>query len=764
MRKLLATLALLAGMVWTQPENLFVTPTGAGSANGSSWSNAFAGFSGITWGSGAGQLGAGDTLWIAGSATAYGGFTVGAAGTAGNPITLKRATTNDTAATSSPGWQASFDSTVTTSSTALQAIIVTSDNITFDGQRTNGWRVLGQRPWDGVSGDNTEQCSMFRIIANNIYLANIEAVGPGRQQQWYAGYHVGLTASGKKQNITLYRCDYHDGTQGLFAAYTDYITLDGCNFYRNFASGGLHNNEMYTDTCAQFVCKNSQLYNFSAVGLYFTPFNPGTDYLWIYNNIFGPSPAGSSGVGIIFDPNTAAATVGPHVYINCNDFSQLDGAGIRTVARFSGPAVSGGQIYDNIFFNGGQISTGTSPFSHDYNWFTTADAYTAIEPHAIIGGAVNPFQNVGARDFRIVANIGSTYPRQKGTNLGSLYQLDRAGNSRGTNSVWDIGALAYITAGQPTTPSNVSPANGATSVSLTPTLAASAYANPSGSAFGSSIWYIYPASSTNIVWQSGILGPVTNATVPSLTLNYSTTYRWAVQYADINGLFSSQSILTSFTTTNAPTPTTYVLNLTSSTPSSGALITVTPTDNNGQGSGSTAFTRTYNSGSVVGLTAAASAGGNNFQKWQKDGSDVTTNQVTSVTMDAAHTMTAVYVATPPPTTFTLTVNSSNPSSGATVSVSPLDQTGQGAGVTSFTRSYVSGTNVVLTAAATAGGNVFSKWQRDGSDVTTNLVTTTTMSAAHTNTAVYVSAPPPATNILIFSGAGTITLQGQWKSQ
>jgi len=52
----------------------------------------------------------------------------------------------------------------------------------------------------------------------------------------------------------------------------------------------------------------------------------------------------------------------------------------------------------------------------------------------------------------------------------------------------------------------------------------------------------------------------------------------------------------------------------------------------------------------VSLTALATASGNNFQKWLKDGADFANNTVTnvSVTMDANHTMTAVYV-TPAPT-------------------------------------------------------------------------------------------------------------------
>ena len=78
----------------------------------------------------------------------------------------------------------------------------------------------------------------------------------------------------------------------------------------------------------------------------------------------------------------------------------------------------------------------------------------------------------------------------------------------------------------------------------------------------------------------------------------------------------------------------------SSNPASGVSITVSPNDNSSQGNGTTQFTRTYNNNTVVSLTALATASGNNFQKWLKDGADFANNNVlnVSVTMDANHTI------------------------------------------------------------------------------------------------------------------------------
>jgi VCBS repeat-containing protein len=80
------------------------------------------------------------------------------------------------------------------------------------------------------------------------------------------------------------------------------------------------------------------------------------------------------------------------------------------------------------------------------------------------------------------------------------------------------------------------------------------------------------------------------------------------------------------------------------TPATGISITAAPNDLNGNGSGSTQFTRSYTNGASVSLTAPATAGANNFVKWQKNGVDYSTSATTSVSMTSNLTMTAVYAA------------------------------------------------------------------------------------------------------------------------
>ena len=111
--------------------------------------------------------------------------------------------------------------------------------------------------------------------------------------------------------------------------------------------------------------------------------------------------------------------------------------------------------------------------------------------------------------------------------------------------------------------------------------------------------------------------------------------------------------------------------------------------------------------------------------------------LSSLTMSANHTVTAVYGVAPPPIR-SLTITSVNPSSGITVSANPSDNSGKTSGSTPFTLNYTNNTFVQLTAPATSGGNAFQKWQEDGANLSVNLTASLIVDTNHTLTAVYAS--------------------------
>ena len=100
-----------------------------------------------------------------------------------------------------------------------------------------------------------------------------------------------------------------------------------------------------------------------------------------------------------------------------------------------------------------------------------------------------------------------------------------------------------------------------------------------------------------------------------------------------------------------PPPTTYTLTVNSVNPATGVGMTVTPADNNSATNGSTSFTRTYNSGAAVTVTAPATAGNNTFTSWA--GCTTAATVTCHVTVSANTTITATFAA--PKTTPTVTV-------------------------------------------------------------------------------------------------------------
>ena len=258
------------------------------------------------------------------------------------------------------------------------------------------------------------------------------------------------------------------------------------------------------------------------------------------------------------------------------------------------------------------------------------------------------------------------------------------------------------------------------------------------SAFDTFLYLLKPDGSVLVIDDDG--GGGTNSRIPAgsglLTLHATGNYTIFA-----NSFAAGATGPYSLTFAGTAPPVLETLTVASSNPASGVNITVTPSDVNGIANGATQFTRTYVQNTGVTLFAPGTAGGNNFQKWQRDGVDLTTSLAANVVMDTNHTMTAIYV---PPVTFVLTVASSNPDSGVTVSVTPNDNGGLGNGTTPFTRTYNQNANVNLNAPASGGVSTFWKWKLDGVDYAQSQFATITMNANHTATAIYVSPMPTPT--------------------
>jgi uncharacterized delta-60 repeat protein len=196
---------------------------------------------------------------------------------------------------------------------------------------------------------------------------------------------------------------------------------------------------------------------------------------------------------------------------------------------------------------------------------------------------------------------------------------------------------------------------------------------------------------------------------------------------------------------NVTISTTRTLTVNSSNPSSGVSITISPNDNNGQGSGTTPFTRIYNNGTSVTLTAPSTAGGNTFSSWT--GCNSTSGTTCYVTMDANKTVTANYSTV----TYTLSVLKSGSGSG-TVTSNP---SGINCG-TDCTESYPANTTVTLTATPSSG-STFGSWGDDCSGCGTNATCQIIMNSDKTCSAVFNTSAGQYTLTVTKSGTGSGTV-------
>ena len=181
----------------------------------------------------------------------------------------------------------------------------------------------------------------------------------------------------------------------------------------------------------------------------------------------------------------------------------------------------------------------------------------------------------------------------------------------------------------------------------------------------------------------------------------------------------------------------FALTVNSTNPSSGVPITASPADNNGASSGSTSFVLDYTTGTIITLTAPATASGNSFQSWS--GCNFTAGFQCIIQVNSNASVTVNY-ATPPPTA-TLTIASTNPASGVVISASPADNNSHSSATTPGSLVYNVSTAVTLTAPATASGNNFNNWT--GCTSSSGLTCNVTVSTNATITANYTPAPTTA---------------------
>ena len=255
---------------------------------------------------------------------------------------------------------------------------------------------------------------------------------------------------------------------------------------------------------------------------------------------------------------------------------------------------------------------------------------------------------------------------------------------------------------------------------------------------------------TTLFQREYVEGTATTLTAPAVANNGYLFDSWAVNGSPtttnrtINlGIYDATTLTAIYVPVPAP-PGNITLTIASTNPDSGVTIGVGTPDSNGDGDGTTRFTRIYEEGSGTRLTApTTSPAGDVFEHWLINGEIFSTNPSFDLALFADTTVTAAYRPPDPLVTYVLSVNSRNPNSSIFVNVLTPDVNGDSVGNTSFTREYVAGTNVIVTArnqAIPGVSNYFQYWELNGAAYSTELTIAVAMTADTAITAVYGNAP------------------------
>ncbi len=414
--------------------NWFINQAVSTSGNGQSWTTAWKNPGNVAWSS----VQPGDTIWIRGG-TYSGGFTITKSGTSANWISIKRATVQDSAATSAAGWSAAFDAPV---------VINGGPAFWFNTASAGSYLSVDGRTPAGITTRYPNEANAFQggvtFTAggmHDITFANLDMGGPGGST---AFAHIGDNAvvnirpngGGVVSYVTIRDSLLHGGPNIVYnLSGNHHFTFIRNKFYDNGSSNSaIHANIVYTgggNTEWTFV--NNEFYNWQVEGINF--YGQSNNPHYFYGNIFH-SPMVSAARCFWMASETGAAQ-GP-VYLYNNTFVGVNITyGESRASQYTSGSIARNNIYWNSSFYSGSVIANS-----DFNFSNGSTP----GPNSISGGS-DPFVNLAGKDFRLTSAVGAKFPKDKGvlvsTPSGLDYDLDPLGTRRGSDGAWDIGAYEY---------------------------------------------------------------------------------------------------------------------------------------------------------------------------------------------------------------------------------------------------------------------------------------------------------------------------------
>ena len=426
MKKLIILILLLFIAIPCLAANKYILASASGTGSGDDWTNAYTTLPAT--------LIRGDTYYV-GDGT-YGGYTFDDAAQGSTYITIKKATSSDHG--TSTGWQTSYGDG--------QALF--TGQLTF---ATSYWL------FDGVTGG-----------------------GPGSWETGY-GFKIKRTGSGTKAirfdsnpaYITVRHVDIEnsgvdvDGTSDtIYTLGCDYVTISHCWVHNTNRTNLLINGS--TNFTIEY-CLISDRHNTDGIhGEHLSANGNGLNANHIYRyNIWRDAGGANTGVIVIKDSVQSGFKIYGNIFYDTNWDSGVSSNGIITDS--TGDSTTNVKVYNNTFLPiqsnsdhiappvswdvstdndfknnivitsgyamGGTGFTGTARSYNLYDNSTLASGETGGQYFS--SGVSTLFNNPASNDYtlKIATDAGLT--------LGSEYDTDMVGNTRGSDGTWDRGAYEY---------------------------------------------------------------------------------------------------------------------------------------------------------------------------------------------------------------------------------------------------------------------------------------------------------------------------------
>ena len=391
--------------------NWYVRPSATGAKTGADWDNAWATTS-LGWS----NVKAGDTVWLAGG-NYNGSFSVGASGSSGNPIVIKRAKSGDTLATGAAGWSSSLDAQAVFSGISFP----TKNYVTIDGNQSPGvgipanYGILVNVKNGGIGVD-------VLGVNTGLSIINIDVAGPGFHSTQNETNGISMAHGGDPavNNILISKCRirYLDTAIKLDNLNNSVIEYTTVQFISSGNMGAVHPDTMYWYPCKNVTVRYCYFGDVDSESI-FAEYNGHDNIIYFANIMVQGTGSSSSGIEYKQDCTYGKIFLYNNTFVGWSKGIKVDSG--ATIA-------AGSTVQNNLFVNCTNGFSGTIK----YNGYSGVNSVGSNATN----NSSSPFTNASGGDYSLASGSWAT---DAGSGLPAPYNTDMNGNAL-NNSLGALGA------------------------------------------------------------------------------------------------------------------------------------------------------------------------------------------------------------------------------------------------------------------------------------------------------------------------------------